>query len=247
MIVQASSAEGELGLDESSLLTRAIGFVQRDAGDAMVPRVSVVGVEAAATLDDVRQLAIETGHSRFPVYEESLDQLVGIVHVKDIFGVPRERRGATTVTAIASPLHEVPDSMPLDSLLIELQNEGRTAAIVKDEYGGTAGLVTVEDIVEEILGEIEDEHDAPDTVAPVEKPGVISGALHRREVAEETGFSWPDGDYDTLSGFITTVLERFPEVGDVIEEEGFRIEVLTVDDHRADRVAIRAVEEDEAE
>lgn len=245
MIVQASSAEGELGLDESSLLTRAIGFVQRDAGDAMIPRVSVVGIEASSTVDDVRLLSIETGHSRFPIYEESLDQILGIAHVKDIFGVPRESRATTKVTEIASPVHEVPDSIPLDSLLIELQNEGRTVAIVRDEYGGTAGIVTVEDIVEEILGEIEDEHDEPEAAAAVEKPGVISGALHRREVAEETGFSWPEGDYDTLSGFLTTVLERFPEVGDVITEGDFRIEVLTVDDHRADKVSIRQIENEE--
>ncbi len=213
----------------------------------MIPRVSVVGIEASSTVDDVRLLSIETGHSRFPIYEESLDQIVGIAHVKDIFGVPRESRATTKVTEIASPLHEVPDSIPLDSLLIELQNEGRTVAIVRDEYGGTAGIVTVEDIVEEILGEIEDEHDEPEAAAVVEKPGVISGALHRREVAEETGFSWPEGDYDTLSGFLTTVLERFPEVGDVITEGDFRIEVLTVDDHRADKVSIRQIEnEDES-
>ncbi len=239
MIVQASSAEGELGRDESSLLTRAIGFVQRDAGDAMVPRVSVVGIEADATVDDVRQLAVETGFSRFPIYGDSLDELLGIVHVKDIFRVPRPWRNHTPATEIASPVHGVPDSMPLDSLLIELQNEGKTIAVVVDEYGGTAGIVTVEDIVEEILGEIEDEHDEPEPPAAPVRPGVVSGALHRREVAEETGFSWPEGDYDTLNGFITATLERFPEVGDVIEEEDFRIEVVSVDEHLATEVSVK--------
>jgi len=243
MIVQASSAEGELDSEESSILTRAIGFVQRDARDAMVSRVSVIGIEATASVEDLRALSMETGHSRFPVLSGSLDELVGIAYVKDSFGVARENRSTTPVSEIASPVHSVPDSMPLDTLLIELQNKGKTIAIVEDEYGGTAGIVTVEDIVEEILGEIEDEHDEPEVSEDLAEPGVFSGSLHRREVAEATGFTWPEGDYDTLNGYMTAELERFPIVGDVVEEEEFRLEVVSVDEHLASEVSIKRVEQ----
>ena len=242
MIVQASSAEGELARSESSLLTRAIGFVQRDARDAMVSRVSVIGIDADATVDDLRALAVETGHSRFPVYGDSLDELVGIAYVKDSFAVDRKQRALTPVANIASPVHSVPDSMPLDTLLIELQNKGKTIAVVEDEYGGTAGIVTVEDIVEEILGEIEDEHDEPSAEESPRKPGTLSGSIHRREVSEATGFVWPDGDYDTLNGYVTAALERFPEVGDIVEEGEFRLEVISVNEHLAEEVSIKRLE-----
>ena len=116
-------------------------------------------------------------------------------------------------------------------------------AVVADEYGGTAGIVTIEDIVEEILGEIEDEYDEPQTA----DKATLSGSLHRREVAERTGFEWPDGAYETLNGFVTDQLERFPEVGDVLEVGPFRIEVVSVDEHVAESLAVRRVDEASSE
>jgi CBS domain containing-hemolysin-like protein len=230
LIVRASSAEGELDEHETSLLTRAIAFVEKDATDAMIPRVSVVGVAADASVDDLRALSIESGHSRFPVYDGDLDNVTGIAYVKDTFAVPIDERATTPVSSMAAPALVVPESMHLDSLLIELQTAGRSMAIVVDEYGGTAGIVTVEDIVEEILGDIEDEYDETISSMP---PGTVEGGLHRHEVEELTGFAWPEGNYETLSGFVTAHLDRFPHVGDVVEEGGYRIEVLAVDDHVA--------------
>jgi CBS domain containing-hemolysin-like protein len=241
MIVRASSAEGELDEKETSLLTRAIAFVEKNAVDAMVPRVNVIGVPADATVEELRRLSVATGHSRFPVYEHDLDTVTGTVHVKDTFDMTADQRPSVKVGTIAAPAEVVPESMRLDSLLIELQRAGRTMAVVVDEYGGTAGIVTVEDIVEEILGEIEDEHD-DDAVGGV--PGTVSGALHRHEVEERTGFEWPEGGYETLSGFITARLDRFPRVGDIIVESGYRIEVITVDGHVADRLTIRPPDAD---
>lgn len=240
MIVRASSAEGELEAREESLLTRAIGFVERDAADAMVSRVDIVGVDAGASVADVRDLALATGHSRFPVYQGDLDTIVGVAFVKDTFPVPIDARPSTPVGDIAAPPHLVPESMPLDSLLIELQAQRKTIAVVVDEYGGTAGLVTVEDIVEEILGDIEDEHDTPE---PDDQADALGGGLHRHEVEEVTGFEWPDGDYDTLNGFVTAELGRFPQVGDVIDIEGYRIEVISVDGAVADRLAVSPQEQ----
>jgi CBS domain containing-hemolysin-like protein len=242
MIVRASSAEGEIGRRETSLLTRAIAFVEKDAADAIIPRVNVVGIPAKATVSELRQLSVETGHSRFPVFESDLDNVTGIVHVKDSFVVPATSRDAVDVSSIATPAEVVPESMRLDSLLIDLQQKGRTMAVVVDEYGGTAGIVTIEDIVEEILGEIEDEHD---DAGPTETPGTLSGALHRHEVEELTGFEWPDGSYETLSGFVTAQLDRFPRPGDVVVSGHHRIEVVSVEAHIADRLAIRTVEHPE--
>lgn len=242
LIVQASSAEGGLGTTESSLLARAITFIEKDAADAMIPRVSVVGIPADATVEDLRRLAAETGHSRFPVFDGDLDTVVGVVHVKDSFTIPAGVRDTTPVSHITGTPQVVPETMSLDTLLIELQRAGRGLAVVVDEYGGTAGIVTVEDILEEILGEIEDEHDT--TADPGPEPG-IPGSLHRHEVEELTGFEWPEGSYETLSGFVTAWLDRFPRTGDVIQVDGWRIEVLAVDDRIATRLAIIPQEETE--
>ncbi|HLU32032.1 MAG TPA: hemolysin family protein [Acidimicrobiia bacterium] len=237
MIVRASSAEGELGVQETSLLTRAIAFVDKDAAEVMVPRVSVNGLPADASVNDLRRLAVETGHSRFPVYQGDLDTVIGIALVKDTFSVPVDQRDRVPVSTLASAPQVVPESMHLDTLLIELQRAGRTMAVVVDEYGGTAGIVTVEDIVEEILGEIQDEHDA--ALQPAERqPGTLSGSLHRHEVEDLSGFAWPEGGYETLNGFVTAELDRFPRPGDVIRAGAFRIEVLDVEDHIATRLHI---------
>lgn len=245
MIVRASSAEGELEPHETSLLTRAIAFVEKDAADAMVPRVSVIGVSRDTTVEGLRRLSGETGHSRFPVYDGDLDNVTGVVHVKDTFGIAVEERSSIAVDAISTPSEEVPESMRLDSLLIELQNAGRSMAIVVDEYGGTAGIVTVEDIVEEILGDIEDEHDET-PFAEIDQD-ILSGALHRHDVEELTGFMWPDGNYETLSGFVTASLDRFPQVGDEISTDEFGITVLEVDEHVATRLRVRRSEEGKPE
>jgi len=236
MIVRASSAEGELDPTETTLLTRAIAFVDRHAADVMVPRVAVHGVARAATIAELRDLARRTGHSRFPVYEGDLDQVTGIAHVKDTFRVPREDHETVTVSTITTPVEFVPESMRLASLLLALQRSRRSIAIVVDEYGGTAGIVTVEDIVEEILGEIEDEHDYRVTAGA--GPGVVAGSLHRHEVEDLTGFRWPEGAYETLSGFVTARLDRFPRVGDVLEVGRYRIEVLGVRGRVATRLRI---------
>lgn len=242
MIVRASGAEGDLAARETSLLTRAIVFGEKVAADAMVPRVVVEGVPAGMTVSDLRQRSIETGHSRFPVFEGDLDTIVGIAHVKDTFTVPVSERSNTYVREIMVPAEVVPESMHLDRLLVELQGAGRTMAVVVDEYGGTAGIITIEDIVEEILGEIADEHD---TYVTSEEGSWIAGGLHRHEVEELTGFEWPEGGYDTLNGFVTARLDRFPQPGDVVLSGRHRIEVISVDEHVADRLVVRRLDEGE--
>ena len=240
-IIRASSAEGQLEAHETSLLTRAITFVEKIAADAMIPRINVVGIPATATISDLRRLSVETGHSRFPVFETDLDAVTGVVHVKDTFRATPEERDRVLVTSIAVPAEVVPESMNLDTLLVRLQRNGRSMALVVDEYGGTAGIVTIEDLVEEILGDIEDEHDATGARIADLAPGMIPGTFHRHEVEELTGFEWPEGGYETLNGFVTAELDRFPRPGDVVRVGEFEIVVVSTSGHIADRLAIRNI------
>src|SRR5690606_8290977 len=167
----------------------------------------------------------------------------GIAHVKDTFKIPRDRHEEVTVAAITTPVEFVPESMRLASLLLALQRSRRSIAGVVDEYGGAAGTATAEDIVEAILGEIEDEHDFAGTSRG--GPGIVAGSLHRHEVEELTGCQGPEGAYETLSGYVTARLDRFPRVGDVLEEGRYRIEVLGVRGRVAARLRIVQMEEAE--
>src|SRR5688500_16052478 len=167
--------------------------------------------------------AVETGHSRFPVFGTDLDDIAGIAHAKDGYAIPIDERPDTPVSLILRPALVVPESRNLASLLAEMRRDRQQLVVVVDEYGGTAGIITLEDLLEEIVGEIEDEYDVE---APVEEsvaPGVhvVSGMLHADEVTERTGFEMPEGDYDTLAGFLLTLFERIPRVGDHTTHEGW--------------------------
>jgi CBS domain containing-hemolysin-like protein len=193
-------------------------------------------------VSELRRLARETGHSRFPVFGENLDDVVGIAHLKDTFRVKPERRPITPVAEIAGRALLVPDTRPLDQVLGDRQKQGRGLAVVVDEYGGTAGIVTVEDLLEEIFGEIEDEHDPePNGEAQADGVDLLSGLLHRHEIEELIGFEWPEGRYETLGGLLVAQLGRFPRPGEVVKVgDGWEFEIVTVDGHRVDRVALRS-------
>ncbi len=239
LMIRSSGEAGRLDDDELELLTRAITFTEKVAADAMVPRVSVVGLSRHDPVAEMRRVSAATGHSRFPVFDEDLDEIVGIVHVKDSISVPESRIPVTPVGEIAQPALQVPESSTLEYLLGELQRTGRGMAVVVDEYGGTAGIVTVEDLLEEIFGDIEDEYDIEDEVGGrSEEIEVLSGLLHRHEVEELVGFEWPEGRFETLGGFLVSRLGRFPEVGEVIRVGSTVFEVLAMDRHRVDRVRV---------
>jgi CBS domain containing-hemolysin-like protein len=239
LMIRSSGEGGHLDADELSLLTRAISFPEKVATDAMVPRVSVTGLSRHDSVAELRRLSRATGHSRFPVYDNDLDEILGIANIKDTFDITEERRPITPVGEIVRPAYEVPESFPLDRLLVSLQREGLPMAVVVDEYGGTAGIVTIEDLLEEIFGEIEDEYDP---VGPLEEADgaveMISGMLHRHEVAELIGFEWPEGRYETMGGFMIARLGRFPRVGDVLRTEGWSFEVEAMDGRRVESVRV---------
>jgi CBS domain containing-hemolysin-like protein len=239
LMIRSSGEEGTLDDEEMELLTRAITFTEKVAAEAMIPRVNVVAINRHQPISELRQMSRETGHSRFPVYGLDLDEIVGIVHVKDTLGISESQRALTPVEKIAQTGLRVPESSPLEQLLAGLQTEERGMAVVIDEYGGTAGIITIEDLLEEIFGEIEDEYD--EAVASPDSGGgssVLSGLLHRHDVEERIGFEWPEGHYETLGGYLVATLGRFPVEGEVIAVGPVAFEVLAMDGHRVDRVRV---------
>ena len=236
LIIRASGEGGKLTDDELSLLTRSIAFAENLTSDVMVPRVQIVGLPGNSTVTDLQTAAVDSGHSRFPVYGADLDHIVGVVHVKDTFRVPYQRRATEAITDYMRPALVIPETQPVDTVLVELRTRGSGMAVVTDEYGGTAGIVTSEDLLEEILGEIEDEYDT--VSAPDDSGDAISGLLHRHEVEELTGFEWPEGRYETLGGLVTAELGRHGEVGDVVFIDDWKLEVVGTADFRIDRVVV---------
>ena len=237
-LVRRSALAGVLEEDTASLLDRSLTFARLSAADVMTPRPSIHALAVDDSADDVIQLARRTGHSRFPVYEDSMDDIVGIVHLKAAVGVPRERRSDVPAAALATEPLRVPEAVHLDTLVSELRARGYQMAIVVDEYGGTAGVVTLEDLVEEIVGEVLDEHDRR-RAGIVRSEGSLTfpGDLRPDEVLDRTGIRIPEGDvYDTVGGYIMSVLERIPAVGDALEVEDGTLEVQRMDGRRVDRV-----------
>ena len=237
-LVRRSASAGVLEEDTASLLDRTLTFSRLTTADVMTPRPSVHAVASDDSVEDVIQLARRTGHSRFPVYAESMDDITGIVHLKQAVSVPRERRADVPAAALAEEPLRVPEAVHLDGLMSELRSRGYQMAIVVDEYGGTAGVVTLEDLVEEIVGEVLDEHDRS-RAGVVRAAGsiIFPGDLRPDEVLDRTGIRVPEGDvYDTVGGFIMATLERIPAVGDEIQIEDGTIAVQRMDGRRVDRV-----------
>ncbi|MFJ7495809.1 hemolysin family protein [Streptomyces sp. NPDC097727] len=245
-LARHSAREGVLEKDSAELFVRTLHLADLTAENVMTPRVDVRALESHATAADAADLSLATGLSRFPVYRDSLDEVIGSVHIRDVLALDESERGRTLVTALAADPLLVPDSLPVDRLLGRLR-ANRTMAVVIDEYGGTAGVATVEDIVEEVVGEVRDEHD------PVERPDLVVNepAVDGRAVWEadgsvrldqlaSMGFEVPEGPYETLAGLIATRLERIPALTDRIDVGGWQLAVLHTEHHRADRVRITA-------
>jgi CBS domain containing-hemolysin-like protein len=237
-LVRRSARAGMLEKDTASLLDRSLTFSRLSSGDVMTPRPSVHALSADDSADDVIQLAVRTGHSRFPVYQDSMDDIIGIVHLKAAVSVPRERRADVPAAALATEPLRVPETVHLDALVAELRARGYQMAIVVDEYGGTAGVVTLEDLVEEIVGEVLDEHDRS-RAGVVRSAGSVAfpGDLRPDEVLDRAGVRVPESDvYDTVGGYIMSELERIPEVGDEVVTEDGTLVVQRMDGRRVDRV-----------
>ena len=240
-LVRRSAEVGTLERQTATLLTRTLGFAGRTAADVMTPRVRMHVLRDEQTAADLIALTRRTGHSRFPVTDGDLDDIVGVVHVKSAVAVPRERRDDVPVAALMSEALRVPDTVRLDPLLVALRDFGLQLAVVVDEYGGTAGVVTLEDLVEELVGEVADEHDRsrPGVTRRRDGSWLVPGLMRPDEVRERTRVPIPDGNaYETVGGFVMAAVGRIPRPGDEVVVDGWRARVERMDGRRVDRVRL---------
>ncbi|HWS51293.1 MAG TPA: hemolysin family protein, partial [Microbacterium sp.] len=237
-LVRRSASAGVLEADTASLLDRTLSFARLTAADVMTARPSMHAIAAGDSADDVVQLARRTGHSRFPVYDDDLDDITGVVHLKAAVSVPRERRSDVPVGALSTEPLRVPETVHVDGLISELRARGYQLAVVVDEYGGTAGVVTLEDLVEEIVGEVSDEHDRSKAGIVRGRDGItFPGELRPDELRRRAGVVVPEGDvYDTVGGFVMSVLERVPSNGDEVTVDSGILQVVRMDGRRVDRI-----------
>ncbi|MGV9321062.1 hemolysin family protein [Streptomyces sp. NPDC003660] len=245
-LARHSAKAGALEPDTAELFVRTLNLADLTAENVMTPRVQVVALDTQATCEDVANATRATGLSRFPVYRGNLDSVVGVAHIKDVLALPAEDRPFRPVTQIMREPLLVPESLTVDRLLDRLSGK-RTMAVVIDEYGGTAGVATLEDIVEEVVGEVRDEHDPHETpdLAPAGTDD-RGRALYSADGAARTdqlarvGLRVPEGPYETLAGLVATELGRIPRVGDSVETDGWRLDVVDASGHRAARVLLHA-------
>ena len=239
LVIRESRETGTLDLDEeeSEILSNVFELRSLRVKVSMVPRTEIHAVEESASLDDVRKTFIETGFSRLPVYRENVDKIVGVVLAHDLFHAP------DSLAAILRPARVVPESKPARDLLFDFLKGGATLAVAVDEHGGTAGIVTLEDLLEELFGDIRDEHDA--AAAPVREiePGVylVHGRVELEDLEEETGFHLPKGEYDTLAGYLLSNAGSVPAERDVFDLDGLRFTVIKASASRIESVRIRAL------
>ncbi|CAG6397024.1 hemolysin family protein [Streptomyces cocklensis] len=244
-LARHSAKAGALEPDTAELFVRTLSLADLTAENVMTPRVQVTALEAQATAADVANATRATGLSRFPVYRGTLDAVIGTVHIKDVLAVPAGRRPRTQVTELLRDALLVPESLTVDRLLDRL-SESRSMAVVIDEYGGTAGVATVEDIVEEVVGEVTDEHDPqqlPDLLFVREEADGrrvydADGATRTEDQLRRIGLQVPDGPYETLAGLVAARLGRIPVRGDAVRLAGWLIEVVDDAGHRAARVRL---------
>lgn len=237
-LVRRSATAGSLDVDTATLLSRTLAFAGRDASDVMTPRPRVESLDKSDPASVVIDLARTTGFSRFPVSDDGIDDIVGLVHVKNAVAVPRDRRADVPISALTSDALRVPETMKLDTLLGELRGRGFQMAVVVDEYGGTAGVVTLEDLVEELVGEVADEHDRTRAGIVLGRTGMTFPGLFRPdELFDQAGVLVPeDGPYETVAGFILSQLGRLPVVGDTVALSAGELRVERLDGRRIDRV-----------
>lgn len=241
-IIEASGEEGMLSAGQATILTRAVSLQDRRVADVMIPRVDVAWVDAGQPVSELRQAARESGHSRFPVRRGP--HVVGTVHVKDLMAVPTRMHERTTMADIAAPTLLVSESEPARGLLGRFRGESRTFGVVVDEYGDVTGVVTMEDVLEQLVGHIEDEHDDEEepVVRHLPDGGVLlPGRLPAERVVDAVGVDLPDGDYDTVAGFVIDLVGGIPKVGDAGEHAGRTWTVGAMSGARIDEVVVASV------
>ena len=240
-VVRRAGAQGALGQETAALMERSLSFGDKTASDVMTPRTQMRTLREAEPVVAVIEATRATGHSRFPVIGDGFDDVRGLVHVKKAVAVPESERNSTRVRDVMSRPVVVTRFMRLDPLLDLLQQRGLQLAVVVDEYGGTAGIVTFEDLVEELVGDVVDEHDAtaPGIRRQFDGTWLLSGLQRPDEIKAATGIELPEGaDYETVAGLILQLLGRLPDVGDEVTVPGARLRVERLDGRRIDRIRL---------
>ena len=230
LLISESARGGHINKFEHRLLSGAIAFSERDAASVMVPRTDLIGAPHTATPNDLEQLVLESGHSRFPIYVRNLDTIIGFFHARDLLKVTEEERDQPVPRRFMRKMLVVPESLRLHPLLVQMRANRQHFALVLDEHGGTAGIVTIEDLLEELVGEIRDEYDV--TELGIERLSddrfIIPGTLHVGEASSRLGLDLPEGEYETVAGFVMDRLGRIPQRRDVVQHERWRLRVLTM-------------------
>lgn len=240
-LISAGTEEGLIEEEDRELIQGVVEFGDKVVREVMTPRPNIISTSADSTLQQLRQLVITEQYSRIPVYEDTIDQVIGFVHVRDMFELDEDERARRTVRELVRPILFVPETKPVNDLMRQMQQENTHMVIVVDEYGNTAGLATMEDLLEVIIGEIRDEHEPDSDVKDDGQGGfIVSGnfdldrvadllhSFHREEEIEST----------TVGGLVSEWLGRVPKPGEAVERDGIRIEVLASDDLRVEQVRI---------
>lgn len=251
-LVKRSAEQGTLAKETAQILERTLDFDELTALDVMTPRVKTHALQSNCTVQNVIDLTIKTGHSRFPVYGNNIDDIIGVIHLKNVIGTPKKLRKTTTIEKLMRKPVFAPSSIQLDDLLEILRKGGMQMAIVIDEFGGTDGIVTMEDIVEELVGEVQDEHDKSKRSVRKRHGGgwLIPGLMRPDEVGDETGIYLPEWGVETIGGQIAHVLERIPRLNDsitlkAVDRSGHNIDikltVIEIDKKRIDRIHLQPI------
>ena len=240
MLVEASEESGVLEDSEREMLHAVFDFGDLTAREVMIPRTEMIAVDADAPLDELIQLAIKHPLSKFPVYEGDSDHVIGIANTKDLVRVQHSERKAATIRGFMREAFFVPDTIRLDNLLRQFRGKRQHLAIVLDEYGGTAGLVTLDDIISQIVGEVRDHFDksAPAIQRLPDGSALVDGMTRIEDVNDHFGLNLRDENYDTLAGFILGKLDRMAKVGDTVEASGVKLKVEALDGLRIERVSV---------
>jgi CBS domain containing-hemolysin-like protein len=245
-LVRRSASLGTLESDTAKLIEKTLTLTSLLASDIMTPRPQMHTLEREQSAKDLIDLARESGHSRFPILGEDSDDIVGVAHVKQAVAIPPQRRAQVPVSAIMVEPVRVPETMPLDRLILTLRGRGLQFGVVVDEYGGTAGIATLEDAVEELIGDLSDEHDRTKAHIVQYSDGSASfSGLARPGELREIGLKISDDeDYDTIAGFVMSELGKIPQDGDVVELPTGQLKVIRMDGRRVDRIKYQPSEED---
>lgn len=238
MLVTQMYEQGALAEEPVEMIRGVFDLSETTAGEVMTPRTEIVAVPVDASVDRTAEIILDAGHSRIPVYEGSLDRIVGVVLARDVWRAQRD--GQQSIAGLIRPLPYVPDSKDIEGLLREMQEQRVHMAVVVDEFGGTAGIVTLEDLVEEIVGEIRDEYEVePPAIEEVETGEIfVNGSVSIFDLNERYDLALPEDEYTTVAGYVMARLGHIPVVGEEVQFAGGRLRVVSMDGRRVDRLAL---------